>query len=78
MFYFYWKCGGGKKIQIKDLQKIPKCTDFPLLSFAFIDQPLQFQSYLDKLLTFGIFQLSLISQKDIWINENTLARAWYL
>lgn len=70
--------GGGKKIQTKEFQNVPKFTDFPPPSFAVFEQPLQFGSYLDKWLTFGIFQLSLISQKDAWTNANTLARVWYL
>lgn len=92
ILFSQWKCcllateqcllllemGAGKKIHTKDFQKIPKSTDFPLPSFAIFDQSLQFGSYLDKWLTFGIFQLSLISQKDVWANENTLARVWYL
>lgn len=60
----------GKKIQIKDFQKIPKSTDSPTLSFEIFDQPLQFGSYVNKLLTFGIFKLSLISQKDMRTNQN--------
>lgn len=47
--------------------------DFMFPSSAMFEQPLQFGSYLDKWLTSGVFQLSLISQKDVWTNENALA-----
>jgi len=70
MFYFLLEVKGRKKIQIKGFQKTPKSTDFPPLSFGIFNQPLQFGSYLNKLLTSGIFELSVISQKDKWTNQN--------